>query len=119
MSSKNASLREVSGTERLLSVGDPRFDQTAFANVPALPAAKREAQQVATYYKPATLLIEDEATPTRVKQALQDADVVHFATHALPDERLPLLSKLLLANERSESRWQRGVSTKWRPWLAK
>lgn len=99
-SSQNAKLREQRTQERLLSVGNPRFDRTTFSGLPALPAAAREAQQIAAAYN-ASALIEDAATPTRVTQALQDADIAHFATHAIADERSPLLSKLLLANEKS------------------
>jgi CHAT domain-containing protein len=100
--SDNAALRWKGRSEALLSVGDPRFDQKLFTDLPALPSAKREAQEVASYYQPnARLLIDDAATTARVKRALQDADIVHFATHAVADENSPLQSKLLLANESS------------------
>jgi len=35
---------------------------------------------------------------------LQKADVAHFATHAVPDDQTPLLSKLLLSVDRDDER---------------
>jgi CHAT domain-containing protein len=37
-----------------------------------------------------------------VRSGLTEADVVHLATHALVDDKSPLLSKLLLATDRDE-----------------
>jgi CHAT domain-containing protein len=100
MNSHSAENRSQGSAERLLSVGNPRFDRVAFNGLPDLPAATREAQQIANLYN-STPLIEDRATPARVKPQLQRADVMHFATHAIIDEGSPLLSKLLLATEAS------------------
>jgi CHAT domain-containing protein len=41
-----------------------------------------------------------EATTTQVLKELQNADVAHFATHAVTDDQTPLLSKLLLSADR-------------------
>jgi CHAT domain-containing protein len=100
MSSQSAEKRSRRSTESLLSVGNPRFDRAAFSGLPDLPAAAREAQQVADLYN-ATPLIADRATLSRVRQELQRADVMHFATHAIVDEGSPLSSKLLFATEGS------------------
>lgn len=103
--SENASLRDAQRRESLLAVGDPRFDEIEFANLPELPAAKREAQKVSEFYNSPTLLLGPEATAARVKQVVANADVIHFATHAILDDESPLLSKLLLAKGgASESR---------------
>lgn len=96
--SEQAKLRQQSGPERLLIVGNPHFDREQFADLPDLPGAEREAEKVADLYA-ATPLLGNEAVAGRVKQLLKGADVVHFATHALPDERSPLLSKLLLSRD--------------------
>lgn len=84
--------------EKLLSVGNPRFDRVRF-NLPDLPTAAREAEQVAGVYRPATLLIGPDATALRVRDAMPRADVIHLATHAIADERSPLLSELLMARD--------------------
>ncbi|HEU4509289.1 MAG TPA: CHAT domain-containing protein [Pyrinomonadaceae bacterium] len=99
--SENAKLRQPFPAEKLLIVGNPRFDRKHFADLPDLPSAKREAEQIATLYG-GTPLTGDAAIVSRVRSALTEADVIHFATHAVPDDKSPLLSKLLLAAERSE-----------------
>ena len=101
-SSKNAELRQMSGPERLLVVGNPRFDRTQFADLPDLPSAKREAEEIAAVYG-ATPLTGEAAIASRVTSALTQADVVHLATHAVTENDSPLLSKLLLAADRDET----------------
>jgi CHAT domain-containing protein len=100
-SSENAKLRQASGPEHLLAVGNPKFDRKQFADMPDLPSAGREAEEIAALYG-ATALTGDAAVVSRVRSGLKDAEVVHLATHALSDDESPLLSKLLLATERDE-----------------
>lgn len=100
--SQSAENRSQGSAERLLSVGNPRFDRVAFDRLPDLPAAAREAQQIANLYD-SSPLIENQATLAKVKQELRRADVMHFATHAVLDKESPLLSKLLLATESSNA----------------
>lgn len=88
-------------SERLLIVGNPRFDRKQFAGLPDLPGAEREAREIAKLYG-ATPLIGRDATAARVNESLVDADVIHLATHSLSDERSPLLSKLLLSEDESK-----------------
>jgi CHAT domain-containing protein len=95
-SSQKAKAREQLANERLLSVGDPKFDAAVFGQLSDLPGAAREAKRIAGLYRPAVSLIAEAATAARVKRGLMEADVVHLATHAVANERSPLLSKLLL-----------------------
>jgi CHAT domain-containing protein/Tfp pilus assembly protein PilF len=95
---EQAKLRSEREPERLLIVGNPSFDREQFINSPNLPGAKREAEQIADIYAAAPLT-GNEAVAGRIKQAITQAEVVHLATHAIPDERSPLLSKLLLARD--------------------
>lgn len=88
-------------SERLLIVGNPQFDRKQFAGLPDLPGAEREAREIAKLYG-ATPLIGRDATAVRVNESLVDADIIHLATHALTDERSPLLSKLLLSEDESK-----------------
>jgi len=90
-------------SERLLIVGNPHFDRKQFAGLPDLPGAEREAKQIAKLYG-ATPLIGRDATASRVNESLVDADIIHLATHAVTDERSPLLSKLLLSEDESKDR---------------
>lgn len=83
--------------EKLLSVGNPRFDRRAFPAFPDLPSAAEEAMQVAAFYKAPKYLIGEEARIETVKSEIALADVFHLAAHSSLDERFPLRSKLLLA----------------------
>lgn len=99
--SERASAKPKRGTEQALVVGGPQFDRERFANLEDLPAARREAEEVATLYGAAPLLGYD-ATTTRVRRDLQKVDIAHLATHAVPDEQTPLLSKLLFSANRGD-----------------
>ncbi|HEY5885194.1 MAG TPA: CHAT domain-containing protein [Pyrinomonadaceae bacterium] len=88
---------DLNKPERLLVVGNPTFNRQQFQELPDLPAATREANEVANIYG-ATPLTGIEATSARVKKDLVNADVVHMATHALADDRSPLMSKLVLSS---------------------
>lgn len=85
-------------SEQALVVGNPYFDREQFRGLPDLPQAQREAEKIAQLYATNPLL-GNEATSPLVKRSLNKADVVHLATHAVPDERSPLLSKLLLSKD--------------------
>ncbi len=87
-------------SEQALVVGNPYFDRAQFSGLPDLPAAAREAEKVGQLYA-TTPLLGDEATAPAVKALLNKAEVIHLATHAVPDERSPLLSKLLLSKDGS------------------
>ena len=75
--------------ERILVVGNPTID---------LPAATREAQFVAQLFPQATLLLETHATESAVREAIPGMPVLHFATHGILDEVMPLNSSLLMAH---------------------
>ena len=83
--------------ERFLSVGNPRFDDKKFPSFRFLPSAGVEARQIAQEYESSETLLTTDATEERVVRAMENADVIHFATHAIIDEHSPMYSKLLLA----------------------
>lgn len=95
--SREALERFSQGPERLLSVGNPRFDHDAFPSYKYLPAAAVEAEKVATLYDSSEVLTDADATKARVVRAMERADVIHLATHSTVDEHSPTYSKLLLA----------------------
>ncbi len=69
---------------RALVVGDPSFE-TSMLPLERLPGARREASAVAALYGGhAVLLIGDSATSEAVRMRLDQAEVLHMATHALP-----------------------------------
>jgi CHAT domain-containing protein len=85
--------------ERFLGVGNPIFDRNAFPEFDNLTSAATEVIEAGKFYQNAWLLTETEPTKTAVLEAMRHADVVHFATHYLPDATSPMLSKVLLATD--------------------
>jgi CHAT domain-containing protein/tetratricopeptide (TPR) repeat protein len=95
--SERARQRSKRIEERLLSVGDPSFDQSAFPFLQRLASADREARTVKEYYKSSRLLRGKEASEAVVKTEIAKANVAHFALHYVVDERSSMLSGLVLA----------------------
>jgi CHAT domain-containing protein len=95
---------QASIVEQLLSVGDPKFDEQAFPQLPRLKSARDEAAGIVAYYSSSQLLVENDATEERVRSAMAQANVIHLATHALVDERFPSRSKLLLTKGETSAR---------------
>ncbi len=65
----------------------------------ALPAARDEAERIGRRYAGARV---GPATETAFAAALGSDDVLHFSGHAVPDERYPRRSELLLASGAGE-----------------
>ncbi len=81
---------------RILAVGDPSFDRSAFP-LDRLAGSEREARAAADAYPARTLLLGDDATVMAFLRAVQEADVVHFAGHAVARDDAPSASFLLFA----------------------
>lgn len=103
MCSRNATQKAQVKEERLLSVGNPRFDRAAFPDLDDLPNAKREAQEIASKYNDGFPLLEANATVAAVKSEMPRSDVVHLALHSVLDNDLPLNSSLLLSGSGTQS----------------
>lgn len=96
---EEAKRKTTSRGERLLGVGNPRFDYSLFRGLSDLPAAEREIEKIAEYYDDNVVLTDGAAREGRVRSEMQKATVIHLATHTIPDEDSPLRSKVLLAKE--------------------
>ena len=83
--------------ERLLAVGNPRFDPKAYPQLPELAAATREANSIADNYSRRRVLTAEQATEEKVKAEIKQSAIVHLATHGIIDERSWANSRLLLA----------------------
>jgi CHAT domain-containing protein len=83
--------------EKLLAVGNPRFDRELYSQYPDLPAAEREARGISQFYRAPRVLIGEQATVRAAKHELLGSDVAHFASHYVIDPQSSLSSKLLLA----------------------
>lgn len=89
--------RQVRPAGTALLVGNPRFDRHETGHLAALEGAATEVRQIASLYEGATVLIGEEARRDRVVAALEEADVVHYAGHALANPRNPWATFLALA----------------------
>ena len=96
--------------ERLLSVGNPDNPKSGLR---ALPSAAREARAVAAFYSAGPPpLIDGDATESRFRRAIEQADVIHIASHYIVNAWSPIHSRLLLAPDRTgpnESQTSDGV----------
>lgn len=82
--------------ESVLSIGNPRFDRKAFRSLEDLPESAVEARKIASYYPARQVLTGAAATESRIRGLLADADVIHFATHAVTNQQSPTRSSLVL-----------------------
>jgi CHAT domain-containing protein len=86
--------------EKLLSVGNPTFDKTAFESLRDLPSATREARAVARFYPKHRLVLSDDAREETIRFEIQNADVIHLAMHYVINENSAMLSGFPLTPER-------------------
>jgi CHAT domain-containing protein len=85
---------------RVLAVGDPARPPSGSAldSLGALPEARREARAVAAYGRDSRALVGSAASAASLRrQPLDSFSVLHFATHAVVDERSLLRSAILLS----------------------
>lgn len=97
LASENAQRKEQVRDERLLSVGNPRFDREENPNLPDLEDAESEARTTAANYRKSQALIGDEATKEKFLRSFTGVEVVHFAGHFVANRQSPGNSKLLFA----------------------
>jgi CHAT domain-containing protein len=76
-----------------------------------LIAAEHDARTIAARFPGSRILSGGDATAAQIAASLGDADVFHFAGHALADERRPALSALVLSGgerlrARDIARWR-------------
>jgi CHAT domain-containing protein len=84
---------------RLLAFGDPSYA----AKLPRLEGSGREARLVARYSAESEIRLRTEASATYLEHApLEPYRIIHFATHALVDERSAARTVLALAPDSSD-----------------
>lgn len=95
--SQNAMRNNRPKEERILSVGNPTFDRDAFPDLDDLPAAGKEANEVASQYKSRVVLPDNQATKAALRREIESSDVIHLAIHSSVDNEVPLRSTLIMA----------------------
>ena len=94
---ENAARKRSVQSERLLAIGNPRFDMEAYPNLSNLPNAELEANEIAKLYARHKLLLNTQADEPTVINEMKKADVIHLALHGVTEPLSPLNSFLLLA----------------------
>lgn len=84
---------------RVLVVGNPAINRRMYPGLPNLDGAEAEAMDVAGQYPGAELLTRQHATKAEFLRLLRQAELVHFAGHAVANAEYPWLSRLLFAPE--------------------
>jgi CHAT domain-containing protein len=90
-----------SRVQQVLIVATPKEDQSSFPGLESLTEATGEARTIAAMYERVRLLTAEEATPAAVLWRIEKNQMIHFATHAVMNEREPSRSCLVLAPDRS------------------
>lgn len=90
-------VRQASGTPRVLSIGDPAFDRSAFPDLDRLPAAAQEATAIGRIHRGAVVVTGDLATSSRLEEGCAAFDIVAYAGHSVTNDSHPERSALLLA----------------------
>src|SRR5262249_26147638 len=84
--------------ERLLAVWNPNYDQKAFPGLPEFPPSDGAEQKIGSHYADPVMLIGSRADKRAVLRELAHADVVHLASHYVPDPWSPMLSQMPLSS---------------------
>ncbi len=85
--------------ERILTVGNPSFDQKQYGFLPDLKDAVREARQIRDSYSRGAVLVGPAATKRNVLDEMRKSDVVHLAVHSIEEPYAEMHSKLVLAKD--------------------
>ena len=89
--------------ERMLAVGNPSLEDDRYQFLPTLKDAEREAKEIWELYQRGYTLIGPAATKQRVLSELTNAEVAHFAVHAIEEEQDEMHSRLVLAKGQATS----------------
>jgi CHAT domain-containing protein len=97
--------------ETLFAVGNPEVRSGAYevladayssVKLQPLPDAEQEVKTIGGFYERAVVVTGSQATEERVRQNLRGFDVLHFAVHAMYDQRNPMYSRLVLGSSRPD-----------------
>ena len=89
--------------ERILAVGNPRFDQQRYNFLSDLKDAAGEARQIRDSYDHGRVLVGPMATKQNILLEMPKSDVVHLALHSIEEPRAEMHSRLVLTKEQNGS----------------
>lgn len=94
--------QKKSENESIISIGNPNFDREENPKLENLDSAKDEAIEVSDFYEEKDVFYENNATRDKLLEKFDDAEIIHFAGHYVANEKSPINSKLLMANNETE-----------------
>lgn len=102
-SERLATMDSSNEKERILAVGNPRFDQKRYNFLSDLKDAVGEARQIRASYDHGRVLVGPAATKQNILFEMPKSDVVHLALHSIEEPRAEMHSKLVLTKEQNGS----------------
>ena len=96
LEAKSSARRQAGPPKQLLAVAITDFDPDL--ELRPLPGARQEALDVSRTYADSVVLLDDQATVDAFRAGLEQAEVLHLATHAVVSSDYPLFSFLALAS---------------------
>ncbi len=97
LSSAIAANKPGEKNEKLLAVGNPKFNKADFVDLPDLPEAEDEVIEIGRNYQSPNIFTTTKATKQSFTNSLTTADIVHFAGHYVVVDRDPALSYLMFS----------------------
>ncbi|MGV8122570.1 MAG: CHAT domain-containing protein [Candidatus Xenobiia bacterium LiM19] len=73
-------------------------EQRGDKGLPPLPATGKEVRNIGRYFSKKTILIGEEMTEQKVREAAPHHRIVHYATHSILEPRYPLFSGIVLSD---------------------
>jgi len=95
-------------TQSFIGLSNPRFSSRRFPGLPTLPSSEEEVARASQLYKQGSYFSQENATESQAIQQFGHNNVVHIASHTLINEQIPLLSAILLSDEKQSTSNHKG-----------
>ena len=85
--------------DNILLIGNPTISETildAFPALKPLTEAENEVREISEILPNSLLLVGAEAREKKIRGEIEKFEIIHFATHSLVDERMPMYSSIVL-----------------------
>lgn len=96
-STENAKRKNKS--ESLLTIGNPRFDQTQNPNLNDLPEAEIESKEIGKLYDKSAQFLGSEATKKNFLEGIGSAEIIHYAGHFVTNASSSANSRFVFSDE--------------------
>lgn len=85
--------------DKILLIGNPNIPENILADFPILKPlkeAENEVREISKIFPHSLLLVGAEASEKKIRGEIENFEIIHFATHSLVDERMPMFSSIVL-----------------------